>query len=112
MTRIERDYLLKLGFVPNKYGYRYLADLIEEARNGREILPLKYVGYKFLSDKYGKSPECIEKDIQNAISAAWLKGDITSLYAEFGETIDMTRGKPGNKQFIMTAVCRLTEGNM
>lgn len=98
------NYLLKLGFIPNKYGYRYLADLIVAAACGEEILPLKYVGYVLLSQKYGKSAACIEKDIQNAISAAWLKGDVDVLYKEFGETIDMRKGKPGNKQFILTAL--------
>lgn len=108
MLRKERDYLLRLGFVPNKYGYLYLAELIAAARAGDEILPLKYAGYKSLSEKYGKSVQCIEKDIQNAISAAWLKGDVETLYNEFGETIDMMRGKPGNKQFIMTAAAKLS----
>ena len=108
MSRIERDYLLKLGFVPNKYGYLYLVELIETAKAGNDILPLKYNGYRKLSQKYGKSVQCIEKDIQNAISAAWLNGDIDVLYEEFGETIDMTRGKPGNKQFILTAAASLS----
>ena len=104
MEKNITHYLLSLGFIPNKYGYRYLYDLIEMALSDEEILPLKYVGYKEISLKCGKSVQSVEKDIQNAISAAWLKGDVNALYDEFGETIDMKRGKPGNKQFILPAV--------
>ncbi len=101
------NYLLKLGFAPNKMGYRYLQELICCGLSGERILPLKHNGYKFLSKKYLKSVETIEKDIQNAISIAWLKGNIDIIYEEFGETIDVDRGKPSNKQFIMTAIVKL-----
>ena len=50
----------------------------------------------------------IEKHIQNAISAAWLRGDVEVLYREFGETLDEDRGKPTNKQFVLTALERLS----
>ncbi len=104
MQKTISDYLLSLGFIPNKCGYRYIFDLIFMATMGQEILPLKYVGYPEIAKKYKKSVETVEKDVQNAISSAWLKGDVDVLYKEFGETIDMKKGKPGNKQFLMTAV--------
>ena len=45
MQKTISDYLLSLGFIPNKCGYRYVFDLIYLATSGKEILPLKYVGY-------------------------------------------------------------------
>ncbi|MEG1613316.1 MAG: sporulation initiation factor Spo0A C-terminal domain-containing protein [Clostridia bacterium] len=107
MEKLITEYLLRLGFVPNKLGYRYLFDIIKSALYDIEILPLKYVGYVELSKKYNKSISAIEKDVQNAISTAWLKGDVQALYDEFGETIDMKKGKPSNKQFILTALMSL-----
>ena len=101
------NYLLKLGFSPNKMGYRYLHELISMGLDSEKILPLKHNGYKVLSKKHLKSVETIEKDIQNAISIAWLKGNVDIIYEEFGETIDVDRGKPSNKQFIMTAIIKL-----
>lgn len=101
------NYLLKLGFSPSKMGYRYLFDLLNMGLNNINILPLKHIGYKNLADKYDKSIETIEKDIQNAISIAWLKANVDEIYTEFGETIDINRGKPSNKQFIMTAIFKL-----
>lgn len=102
-----KDYLLKLGFQPNLKGYHLLAKLLCNALNGEEILPLKYVGYVALSRNFNANVASVEKDIQNAISCAWLRGDIDVLYNEFGETLDENKGKPTNKQFILTALERL-----
>ena len=99
-----KNYMLSLGFTPNLAGYNMLAELIYLAATGEDILPLKYVGYRKLSEKYLKSADTIEKDIQNAISAAWLKAEVDRLYSEFGETVDQKKGKPSNKQFVFTAL--------
>jgi two-component system response regulator (stage 0 sporulation protein A) len=103
-TLLIRSYLLSLGLYPNKCGYHYILELISLALHGEEILPLKYTGYPKLSQKFEKSAAAIEKDIQNAISYAWLHSDLEKLYAAFGETIDMKKGKPSNKHFLMTVI--------
>jgi two-component system response regulator (stage 0 sporulation protein A) len=102
-----KKYLLKLGFQPNLKGYRFLAILLENAKNGDKVIPLKYYGYVELSKRFGVSTASIEKDIQNAISSAWLRGNVDVLYKEFGETLDEEKGKPTNKQFLLTALERL-----
>lgn len=103
-----KNYMLEIGFSPQLAGYNLLADLILSAARGEEILPLKYVGYVNIGAKYGKSAETVEKDIQNAISAAWLKADVNKLYDEFGETVDQKKGKPSNKQFVFTVLDKLS----
>lgn len=103
-----KQYLLELGFQPNLKGYKLLSRLIEIALNSDDILPLKYNGYRRLSDEFGVDCASVEKDIQNAISSAWLRGNIDVLYREFGETLDENKGKPTNKQFVLTAAERLT----
>ncbi len=110
MTPIEitvKKYLLQLGFQPNLKGYKLLFFILSYALDGKRLLPLKFFGYKATSDKFGVDVASVEKDIQNAISAAWLKGDMDVLYGEFGETLDENKGKPTNKQFILTALDRL-----
>ena len=77
-----KNYLLKLGFQPNLKGYKLLARLIELSLCGERILPLKFFGYDRLSQEFGASKDSIEKDIQNAISSAWLRGDVNVLYSE------------------------------
>ncbi len=103
-------YLLKLGFQPNLKGYHLLARLIALAAEEEVIMPLKYFGYRRLAEEFGVGAASVEKDIQNAISAAWLRGDVNVLYAEFGETLDEDKGKPTNKQFVLTALERLQSG--
>ena len=107
---VIKYYLLGLGFQPNLKGYHLLARLIALALAGEEIIPLKYRGYRRLAEEFGVGEASIEKDIQNAISAAWLRGDVDVLYREFGETLDEERGKPTNKQFVLTALERLSGG--
>ncbi len=102
-----RKYLLSLGFQPNLKGYYLISDLIVLAKSGISVMPLKYAGYVLLSKKYGVSVASVEKDIQNAISSAWLRGDVDALYDEFGETLDEDKGKPTNKQFLLTVLERL-----
>lgn len=101
------SYLLSLGIKPSSKGYRYLAELIYANLSGMEILPLKYVGYRLISEKFHASNDCVDKNIQNCISKAWLDGDLDALYGEFGNTIDIDKGKPTAKQFIMQACEKL-----
>lgn len=105
-TKIKK-YLLGLGFQPNLKGYRLLAKLIGYAFDGKDVLPLKYAGYAWLANDFDVDSASVEKDIQNAISAAWLRGDVDTLYREFGETLDENKGKPTNKQFVLTALERI-----
>ena len=105
-TKIKK-YLLGLGFQQNLKGYRLLAKLIGYAFDGKDVLPLKYSGYAWLANDFGVDSASVEKDIQNAISAAWLRGDVDTLYREFGETLDENKGKPTNKQFVLTALERI-----
>ena len=100
-------YLLKLGFQPNLKGYHLLARLIALAAEEEVIMPLKYFGYRRLAEEFGVGAASVEKDIQNAISSAWLRGNVDVLYGEFGETLDEDKGKPTNKQFLLTALERL-----
>ncbi len=104
-----KTYLLGLGFQPNLKGYHLLSRLLGLALCGEEILPLKYKGYVTLMKEFDIDAASIEKDIQNAISSAWLRGDVNVLYREFGETLDENKGKPTNKQFVLTALERLIQ---
>lgn len=95
------SYLLSIGLRPNCCGFKYVFDLTYMYSQGQEILPLKFNGYAALSEKYGKSLFSIDKNIQNCISKAWMSADIDNLYGEFGNTIDVNKGKPTSKQLIM-----------
>ena len=95
------SYMLSIGLRPKCSGYKYIFDLVKMHIYGDNILPLKLNGYELLSKKYGKSVCAIDKNIQNCISKAWLDSDVDDLYKEFGNTIDLDKGKPTSKQLIM-----------
>ena len=101
MERQIYSYMLSIGLRPNCLGYKYIFDLTGLSVNGTNILPLKLNGYVLLAQKYNKNIASIDKNIQNCISKAWLEGDIENLYKEFGNTIDISKGKPTAKQLIM-----------
>ena len=93
--------MLSIGLRPKTCGYKYIYELVKIQASGQSILPLKLKGYAALSKKYGKSVFAIDKNIQNCISRAWLDGNVEELYREFGNTIDIDKGKPTSKQLIM-----------
>ena len=107
-------YLLSLGFKPGNSGFYYLCELIFMHFRGEEIAPLSKRGYAVGAQKFRKSAATVDKSIQNAVSSAWMRGDIERLYTQFGNTIGSDRGKPGNLQFIFQACenlrCRRVNG--
>ena len=42
----------------------------------------------------------VERSIRHAVEVAWERGDLDTLQSFFGNTIDPSRGKPTNSQFI------------
>lgn len=104
LKKAVHRYLLEMGFMPLKYGFFMLQHILTKGLLGEKILPLNTAAYKELSQSTARSVAAIEKDIQNSISDAWLRGKIELLYRDFGETIDMRRGKPTNKHFILTVI--------
>ena len=73
MQKTISDYLLSLGFIPNKCGYRYVFDLIYLATSGKEILPLKYVGYAEIAKKYKKTEICGSIKAKILFCSTWNK---------------------------------------
>lgn len=79
--------------------------MLRARRQGHTSLEIQ--GYVNLSSAFSVDKASVEKDIQNAISSAFLRGNIDVLYTEFGETLDENKGKPTNKQFVLTALERI-----
>lgn len=79
--------------------------MLRARRQGHTSLEIQ--GYVNLSSDFSVDKASVEKDIQNAISSAFLRGNIDVLYTEFGETLDENKGKPTNKQFVLTALERI-----
>lgn len=98
MEQIVLDLLLSTGINPRHKATRYLCALIEKAHTDR-IFPLKRRGYPIIAERFCTTPECVDKAIQNALSAAWTKKTSEA----FSNIVDDTRGKPTASKFIIEA---------
>lgn len=94
--------LTPLGFDPSLRGTKYLESIITMQFLGApDRLDLLY---SCIAETYKTSPCAVEKTIRYAIERAWEKGSPYLQFSLFGNSIDASRGKPTNKEFIKTAV--------
>lgn len=56
--------------------------------------------YPNVAKEYGTTSSRVERAIRHAIEVAWDRGDIDVINSFFGYTVQSTRGKPTNSEFI------------
>ncbi len=101
-----REKLRRLGVADETAGGRYLARAVMLcARDYRCFGRLSTQVYPMIAREYGASAAAVERLMRHAIESAWLHGDIEAQYAFFGNTVDASKGKPTNSEFI----ARITE---
>lgn len=91
----------QIGVPAHIKGYQYLRTAIIMAINDTEII--NYVTkmlYPSVAKKYQTTSSRVERAIRHAIEVAWDRGDIDTLNAYFGYTVQNNRGKPTNSEFI------------
>lgn len=91
----------ELGVPAHIKGYRYLRTAIVLCVSQPELLnSVTKVLYPTVADRYETTASRVERAIRHAIEVAWDRGDIDVLSAYFGYTIQTSRGKPTNSEFI------------
>lgn len=91
----------QIGVPAHIKGYQYLRTAILMAVEDSEII--NYVTkmlYPTVAKKYQTTSSRVERAIRHAIEVAWDRGDVETLNAYFGYTIQNNRGKPTNSEFI------------
>ena len=69
--------------------------------NDNEIInSVTKVLYPSVAKKYDTTTSRVERAIRHAIEVAWDRGDVDVLNSFFGYTIQNTKGKPTNSEFI------------
>ena len=63
--------------------------------------------YPTVAKKFKTTPSRVERAIRHAIEVAWDRGDVDVLSSYFGYTIQNSRGKPTNSEFIAMISDRL-----
>ncbi len=91
----------QIGVPAHIKGYQYLREAIVLSINDREMMSsVTKVLYPTVAKMYSTTASRVERAIRHAIEVAWDRGDVEVLSSYFGYTIQSTRGKPTNSEFI------------
>lgn len=91
----------ELGVPAHIKGYQYLRDSIILSVNSPEMMnSVTKVLYPTVAKHFDTTSSRVERAIRHAIEVAWDRGDIDVLSSYFGYTIQNSRGKPTNSEFI------------
>ncbi len=91
----------QIGVPAHIKGYQYLRSAILMTIDDNEIInSVTKVLYPTVAKKYKTTTSRVERAIRHAIEVAWDRGDVDTLNSYFGYTIQNTRGKPTNSEFI------------
>ena len=91
----------QIGVPAHIKGYQYLRCAILMAIDDEEVInSVTKVLYPSVAKKYQTTTSRVERAIRHAIEVAWDRGDVDTLNSYFGYTIQNSRGKPTNSEFI------------
>ena len=91
----------QIGVPAHIKGYQYLREAIVLSINDREMMSsVTKILYPTVAKMYSTTASRVERAIRHAIEVAWDRGDVDVLSSYFGYTIQNTRGKPTNSEFI------------
>ena len=91
----------QIGVPAHIKGYQYLRTAIIMAIDDNEVInSVTKVLYPSVAKKYGTTSSRVERAIRHAIEVAWDRGDLDVLNSYFGYTVQNSRGKPTNSEFI------------
>ena len=91
----------QIGVPAHIKGYQYLRTAILMTIEDNDIInSVTKILYPAVAKKYQTTTSRVERAIRHAIEVAWDRGDVDTLNSYFGYTIQNTRGKPTNSEFI------------
>lgn len=101
LESIVTDVILHIGVPAHIKGYHYIREAIMLSVNDPNMInSVTKLLYPTVAKKYNTTSSRVERAIRHAIEIAWDRGDVDTLNAYFGYTINTGRGKPTNSEFI------------
>lgn len=98
---IVSDIMHQIGVPAHIKGYQYLREAIILSVSDNEMMnSVTKLLYPTVAKTFSTTPSRVERAIRHAIEVAWDRGDVDVLNSYFGYTIQSTRGKPTNSEFI------------
>ena len=98
---VVSEIMHQIGVPAHITGYMYLREAIMMSVNDTEMMgSVTKLLYPSVAKKYKTTSSRVERAIRHAIEVAWDRGDVDVLSSYFGYTIQSSRGKPTNSEFI------------
>jgi two-component system response regulator (stage 0 sporulation protein A) len=98
----------EIGVPAHIKGYQYLREAITMVYNNIEILgAITKTLYPEIAAKFKTTPSRVERAIRHAIEVAWTRGNIDSISHLFGYTVNISKSKPTNSEFIAMVADKL-----
>lgn len=95
------DLLRRTGVPAHLLGYRYLKDAVQYVlNNGGDLCGMTKELYPAIARMHSTMPARVERSIRHAIEVAWSRAELSDLHRLFGSTINRSRGKPTNSEFV------------
>ena len=95
------DIMRQIGVPAHIKGYQYLREAIALSIKDPGLMhSVTKVLYPTVAKNNKTTASRVERAIRHAIEVAWDRGDVDVLSSYFGYTIQNTRGKPTNSEFI------------
>lgn len=95
------DVMREIGVPAHIKGYQYLRQSIVLTVKDPELMhAVTKLLYPTVAKNNHTTPSRVERAIRHAIEVAWDRGDVDVLSSYFGYTIQNSRGKPTNSEFI------------
>lgn len=108
---VVTDFIHEMGVPAHIKGYGYLRDAIIMVVEDPEMInSITKILYPTIAKKYQTTPSRVERAIRHAIKVAWSRGNIETLYSTFGYTINLSKGKPTNSEFIALIADKIRMG--
>ena len=105
---VVSDIMHELGVPAHIKGYQYLRESILLTVHSPDMMnSVTKVLYPTVAKTFNTPASRVERAIRHAIEVAWDRGDIDVLGSYFGYTIQNSRGKPTNSEFIAMIADRL-----
>lgn len=98
---VVTDVIHQLGVPAHIKGYHYLREAILSSLSDRELLESVTKSlYPNVACKFQTTSSRVERAIRHAIEIAWDRGNVEILNSFFGYTVNTSKGKPTNSEFI------------
>lgn len=98
----------EIGVPAHIKGYLYLREAITMVYNEVDLLgAITKTLYPRIAEKFKTTPSRVERAIRHAIEVAWSRGNMDSIRSLFGYTINVSKAKPTNSEFIAMVADKL-----